>query len=621
MKKLLLILFAIFCSVAVFAQQCAFTTASGPASGAATFVPVINTPGAVIYTWAFGDFHTGTSFGPVTHTYSSPGAYSVCMTVQDTMGVVLCSFCDSVVVTNGATCAFSATATSGTLTMNYQLAAALTGTQYAVWDFGDGSTGYGAAPHHTYTAAGSYTACVQIIDSITATTVCNNCQTIALIQTNNCTYTAIQDSMNPQLYYFFGLPAYQTSTITWTLGDGTNVSGQYIQHTYATAGVYQVCMFENNPNGVNICHHCDSVSVNTGSGTNCNFTYNLTGSNPTIATFVSSVSSPGTTVIHWDFGNGQTTTGNVATALYSTPGAYTVTMTATDGMGNILCVTSQMVIVNAPVNTCTAYYVASAAGLNASFIDLSTGVNPSTTFTWTFGDGNSSSTRFPQHLYSLPGVYSVCLTISDSGCTDTYCSSILVDTANGNPGGNCQANFVKLQVAPYSVIVVDLSTGTNLNYLWDFGDGSTSNQQYPSHSYSSIGTYVLCLTVNNGLLGCSDTYCDTLSVDSMGNIMRSMTGFTINVVSPNTLTGVGTVEPYQNFSVYPNPVIDNLVIRREQSGAATYRLTDLRGAEVLRGNCSATTTAVSLLGIPKGVYLLEVSDPAGNRSFQKVVKE
>ena len=60
--------------------------------------------------------------------------------------------------------------------------------------------------------------------------------------------------------------------------------------------------------------------------------------------------------------------------------------------------------------TARALYGEPAGG----WLDLSTGINPGTTFSWSFGDGTSSSTRFPQHLYTTPGTYNVCLSIADS---------------------------------------------------------------------------------------------------------------------------------------------------------------------------------------------------------------
>jgi PKD repeat protein len=383
-------------------------------------------------------------------------------------------------------------------------------------------------------------------------------------------------------------------------------------------------MDEVSPSGAILCHYCDSVVVTSGGGggVTCNFTFNIVpGSSPTLVTCVSTVTAPAPYTVHWDFGNGMTTTGVAGTAQYFAPGVYTITMTVTDGMGNVLCSNVQTVVINPPASACSAYYVASMAGMTGAFIDLSSGISSNTTFTWSFGDGTASTARFPQHTYTVPGAYSVCLTIADTGCSDQYCTTVIADTNTVNPGP-CQANFVTLQGAPYNVLVVNLSTGNNLNYFWDFGDGATSTQQYPSHFYSTTGSYVLCLTVNDGLLGCTSTFCDTLTVDSMGNVLRTTsTGFTVNVVSPSTLTGVSeTPSDLSAVSVYPNPVTDRIIIAGVKE-SATYRILDLRGAMVSMGAIFAPETVLNAATLMPGSYMIEVIEPDGNRTFRRFIRQ
>src|SRR6185436_13879709 len=97
--------------------------------------------------------------------------------------------------------------------------------------------------------------------------------------------------------------------------------------------------------------------------------------------------------------------------------------------------------------------------------------------------------RFPQHTYAVPGTYNVCLSITSGNCIDQFCSPILIDTTSGPFNTGCQAFFAIVQLAPYQVSVVNLSGngvgGVNYSYLWDFGDGTTDNNPYPSHAYAS----------------------------------------------------------------------------------------------------------------------------------------
>jgi hypothetical protein len=114
----------------------------------------------------------------------------------------------------------------------------------------------------------------------------------------------------------------------------------------------------------------------------------------------------------------------------------------------------------------------------------------------------------------------------------------------------CAAGFVMYPDAG-DVTVVNSSTGTNLTYLWDFGDGNTSNAQFPSHTYATTGNYYLCLTIDDGA-GCVDMYCD--SIGENGVVFNKQTGFTINVIAPPLVTQVNEQAALTSgMNIYPNP--------------------------------------------------------------------
>ncbi len=148
---------------------------------------------------------------------------------------------------------------------------------------------------------------------------------------------------------------------------------------------------------------------------------------------------------------------------------------------------------------------------------------------WDFGDGSTSATSgSTTHTYTLNGTYYACLTISDtSGCSNTYCGYVTV----GNPAGNnCSASFYLVQDSTnmYNYTAVSYATtGTSYSYFWDFGDGSSSTQQYPTHTYAGVGPYVLCLTVTDNV-GCTATQCDSLYAGRGSNVI------TLNVVQGNS---------------------------------------------------------------------------------------
>jgi PKD repeat protein len=133
------------------------------------------------------------------------------------------------------------------------------------------------------------------------------------------------------------------------------------------------------------------------------------------------------------------------------------------------------------------------APLTANFTDQSTG-SP-TSWSWTFGDGGTSTDQNPSHQYANIGSYDVTLTVSN-GCgsdDETKTNYITVSQApvaafSATPTSGC---------APLTVHFTDQSTGNSTSWNWTFGDGGTSTLQNPSHQYANAGSYNVTLTMSN----------------------------------------------------------------------------------------------------------------------------
>ena len=192
------------------------------------------------------------------------------------------------------------------------------------------------------------------------------------------------------------------------------------------------------------------------------------------------------------------------------------------GCDTTICDTSTV------VSSCQADFTSTQVSASDStfFTSLSSGTNASTSYFWDFGDNSTSTDQNPIHLYVQSGWYYVCLTIMDSttNCYDTYCDLINVVVAGGS---GCQAYFYS---TPALIQVVnsfnfyDMSSGNAANWLWDFGDGNTSTQQNPNHTYSATGSgfYLVCLTITEydpitQALICTDTYCDSIYLSNQSS--------------------------------------------------------------------------------------------------------
>lgn len=573
--------------------------------------------------WDFGDsIHaTGTQ---ISHTYNSIGPFNVCISQTDSNGTVICSYCELVYpFGNPASCSFSfSNDPNDSLGIIF---AASPGPHVSVsWDFGDGTTGTGDNVSHHFPQAGSYPVCMTVLDSTSsAGQTCTICYTVIVSGPNTAlcsfTFTGTPASSSTFSFISHSLPG---TNIQWSFGDGTGGFGPAITHTYTGTGNYLVCMNQLDSAGNVICTSCDTVSTNN-IPNNCNYTYSAVSSNYMEIHF-SAQSAAGTSMT-WDFGDGSTGTGNNVSHIFATDGVYMVCNTLYDSTMAVLCHTCKSITIQNPIHfICQANFQAVSLGLTGHFIDLSN-VDPSTaSYSWDFGDGHSSSVRFPQHAYAAPGTYTVCLNVSDSNCVDQFCSTLVVDTSHNNPIF-CNAYFVTLQMAPFQLVVVNMSSGINLNFHWDFGDGTTSNLPYPNHTYANTGSYVLCLTVTNPFTGavCTSTFCDTVSVDSLGHIYRlNNAGFTINVLSPDQLTGIdNNAQATQFASVYPNPVQDLLKIEIQSKGETTYRVLSINGSEIANGIFYTEKNELKTSAWESGFYLMEITRADGAKNYQKIIKE
>src|SRR5262249_14168021 len=134
------------------------------------------------------------------------------------------------------------------------------------------------------------------------------------------------------------------------------------------------------------------------------------------------------------------------------------------------------------------------APLAVQFTDLST-LSP-TSWSWTFGDGASSTSQNPGHVYAAPGRYTVALTVSGPGGSDTLTLANLIDVAA--PPTLADFGFAPASgVAPLAVTFSDLSTPNVTAWSWDFGDGAQASVKNPAHVYAGAGTYSVTLAVTS----------------------------------------------------------------------------------------------------------------------------
>ncbi len=207
---------------------------------------------------------------------------------------------------------------------------------------------------------------------------------------------------------------------------------------------------------------------------------------------------------NWDFGDENTSNDQNPKHTYYTAGNYTVNLTAINANGTdskpatitvldpVLPVPTVIPVANFNANPTSGY-----APLSVQFTDMS---QNATKWNWDFGDGNTSTDQNPKYTYYAAGNYTINLTAINANDTDSKLATITVldpvlPVPTVIPVANFNAN-PKSGYAPLSVQFTDMSQYAT-KWKWDFGDGNTSNDQNPKHTYSAAGNYTVNLTAIN----------------------------------------------------------------------------------------------------------------------------
>lgn len=442
------------------------------------------------------------------------------------------------------------------------------------WHFGDGMSSTQVNPTHTYSSGGLYIPCLSITVHYANTdtcfsTYCDSLYLPVVTPTCNSSLSIVQDSTGSPLGYRFGGSLnvgsgqqYDSVITSYDYGDGNSTSFTGVgfgYHTYAAHGTYYPCVtHELFDNGVSVCSSSD-----------CD-TLSITAPNVSCnADFSYATDSVDPYLVH--FGNLSSSTGLPSYAVVE--------------------------------------------------------------YSWDYGDGVSGS--MPYRTYASAGTYSVCLsaqvidTVNQSVlCTDSICKQVTITGPTF-----CSAGYIVDTANSYAGTVYIWNTSApafsdpaySSTYSWSFGDGSTSNQAFPVHAYAQPGMYDVCVTINsldaNQNL-CSETFCDSLGVDSLGNLIykSTNTGFTLRVLNPETI-GLEEDNPFAAVEMYPNPADESVTLDLGGfAGNVQWTITDLKGAVVEKGSTSMKNKLeINVETLQSGIYILTLMNEEIPANHQKLV--
>jgi gliding motility-associated-like protein len=251
------------------------------------------------------------------------------------------------------------------------------------------------------------------------------------------------------------------------------------------------------------------------------------GCNPLEVDFLENSSSLYGNVVIWDWNiaDGYLSSDLQNLSLtFDSVGSYPVTLTITDDWNcqNTLEI-SDAVNVTKPY----AKFKGDTSGCTISTINfLNQSHGASLTYEWTFGDGEISTDKNPNHDYLIEGTFTVCLTVTDeNGCTDIYCLDDYVVIANPI------ANFISdtsLAACPPLIVNFENISQNASSYEWDFGDGSGfANLENPPHVYAVPGLFDVTL-----IAIASDLCRDTLTLENFISLDGPEGSFTFEMDNP-----------------------------------------------------------------------------------------
>lgn len=580
--------------------QCntSFNYSIGPNNSVTFFSTSTPTGAAITYTWNYGVGYlfpfvgTGTAGVQTTVTYTAPGSYIVSLSSSS----CATGYTAVVVVPNCSISITSASATgtlcSGSATANYS---GYCGTPTVAWSNGGNTASQFslcAGLYSVMVSGGGPTCCPTGTASVFINTVApcnlNVSFTHTLLSNGNVSFSSTSTGTVAGSFY------------VWRFGDGNqSTSGSTSVHSYSQQGTYNTMLTVYN----NSLTCYDSSVVVPVTPVFCSLSGSILASpnqNSSIVNFsISTIGSNSATTYAWAFGDGNTGNGPAITHTYAAPGVYTVSCFVNNNLPQT-CTLSSAVSITVPCLTTAAFSHTVGANGMVAFSNQSTGTYSASNYSWDFGDGYGDITPNPMHQYSNAGTHYVKFAVRNS--VNASCKDSLIQAINIT-GINCSANAVfslaastipqlwyALPFYPYNVTAAS----------WNWGDGSSSNTMYASHTYSTAGTYSICLSVT---VSCNSTasYCFSqyLSKPGAGSVPVN-----INVITPATKVGLEKIEYLEkDVQLWPLPANDYVSYVLPNT-ITSVEIIDLSGRVLRRQAIESNTGSLELLSLSSGCYFL-----------------
>ena len=636
MKKItnhlaILILLCLICSAKITQAQspCSVTLTTMLSSGGnvSFYANTSNsnsvTPSPFVWNYGNGSSMSGNNMFNAATIYTANGTYTVSVTYTSAIAGCTATASQTINVSNANGCGlvpqfYQAVGSNGLANFTSYSQNTVQGTTY-IWEFGDGSTnGSGSAVTHTYVTTST--------NYVVKLTVNNNSIPSCIDSTASNLYACgppptvtSTTSANGAVTFSASMASGSTSSNFWNFGNGVNGGGSNPTHTYLANGNYTVTY----TGGVGQCSATVLHTLNVGNvtapcGLIANF-YGLHSSNG-LVNFVNYTSGASSGVSYlWNFGNGGAATSNAPAHTYAANGTYVVTLVANNNYTySCISTTTMAIIVTSYCNLTAGFSAAIGANGSVSFANTTTGTTTGpTSYTWNFGNGSSSNLTSPARTYAN-GVYTVVLSATKSnsltpGCTNSLSQVITVTTCIANASFSMTPTGTPQFWNAYPLVPGNVTAAS-----WNWGDNSSSDTLYTTHTYSAAGTYSICLSVTVSC-GSTNTFCAPYAIYKSSETNENIDMIQVTVKDPATVGIKNVAFEKLDFTISPNPNNGHFNLNIKELNATNVHVSiyNLVGKLVYQTeaevNGGRLVKEIRLEEFSGGVYFIKLN--AGNKLF------
>jgi len=284
------------------------------------------------------------------------------------------------------------------------------------WDFGNGNTSNIQNPSYSYTASGIYT--ITLLSSSASGCSGSSIKVVTVNINPSVQFSGdVLSGCTTQTVNFLSTSSPSISSqYSWNFGDGQTSAVQNPSHIYTTDGSYTVKLFVTTSNG------CKDSLIKSSYITIYNSpsaSFSSFGKCINSVTSFTNSSTGSITSWNWNFGDGNSSTAQNPTHVYSSSGSYSVSLIVSNAFGCSGAITNSVIINNKPIVQFIADSLIGCAPTVINFTNQSTPLS-GLSFIWQFGDNTISNLLNPSHSYTTSGLYSVKLKASESGgCSDS----------------------------------------------------------------------------------------------------------------------------------------------------------------------------------------------------------